>query len=212
MKFKRIYKRKKDEINVIYIRFKWANLKGCNYVGQTTNILNGRPFRPFAYGTRRSGTGGWQSIIILRCPTGRLDVREAYFILKYRPTTMNILKYFKKAWHLLKKNEMMFLLTKYILLKNHHSPGDWNIISGQINKIGKTKDQKEHYNILRNLDLSMEHEKLERPKTDEQKIKSGELLDTTSTIKQQTIWAKWFCKKFLGEEFKGFKDPERGMF
>ena len=76
----------------------------------------------------------------------------------------------------------------------------------------KTKDQKKHYSILRNLELSMEHKKLERPKTDEQKIKSGELLDPTSTIKQQTIWAKNFCKKFFGEEFKGFKNLEKGMF
>ena len=211
MKFKRIYK-KKDEINVIYIRFKWANLKGCNYVGQTINILNGRPFRFHAYGGSNRGSSKWQSIIVLRCPSSRLDVREAYFILKYRPTTMKIHTYFKKAWHLLKKNEMMFLLTKYILLKNHHSPADWKIISGEINKIGKTKDQKEHYSILRNLRLSAEHKKVERPKTDEQKIKSGELLDPTSTIKQQTIWAKNFCKKFFGEEFKGFKNSEKGMF
>ena len=114
MKFKRIYKRKKDEINIIYIRFKWANLNGGNYVGQTTNILNGRPFRPFAYGSRINGTGGWQSIITLRCPTGRLDVREAYFVLKYRPTTMKIHTYFKKAWHLLKKNYTMFYIQKYM--------------------------------------------------------------------------------------------------
>ena len=210
MKFKRIYKRKKDEINIIYIRFKWANLNGCNYVGQTTNILNGRPFRPFAYGSRINGTGGWQSIITLRCPTGRLDVREAYFVLKYRPTTMKIHTYFKKAWHLLKKNEMMFLLTKYIFLKDRHSPGDWKIISGEINKIGRTKDQKEHYDILRNLEFSMEHKKLERPKLlEEQKTP---LLDHTSTLEQQTLWAKWFCKKFMGKKFQGFKDPERGMF
>ena len=137
MKFKRIYKRKKDEINIIYIRFKWANLNGCNYVGQTTNILNGRPFRPFAYGSRINGTGGWQSIITLRCPTGSLDVREAYFVLKYRPTTMKIHTYFKKAWHLLKKNEMLFILTKYLLIKGHNSPSDWKLICGQINKIGK---------------------------------------------------------------------------
>ena len=211
MNFKRIYK-KNDEMSVIYIRFRYSNLNKCNYVGQTINILNGRPFRPNAYGGLTRGSGKWKSIITLRCPDSRLDTREAYFVLKYKPCDMNLCRYFKKAWHLLKKNEMMFLLTKYIFLKNQHSPGDWNRILGAINKIGKTKDQKEHYNILRNLDLSIEHQKLERPKTDEQKIKSGELLDPTSTIKQQTVWAKNFCKKFLGEEFKGFKDPERGMF
>ena len=211
MKFKRIYK-KTDEMNAIYIRFRFSNLNKCAYVGQTINILNGRPFRLHAYGGSTRGSSKWKSIIVLRCPSSRLDVREAYFVLKYRPCDMNLSRYFKKAWHLLKKNEMMFLLTKYIFLKNQHSPGDWNRILGAINKIGKAKDQKEHYNILRNLDLSIEHQKLERPKTDEQKIKSGELLDPTSTIKQQTVWAKNFCKKFFGEEFKGFKDPERGMF
>jgi len=210
MNFKRIYK-KNDEMSVIYIRFRYSNLNKCNYVGQTINILNGRPFRQNAYGGSTRGSGKWKSIITLRCPDSRLDTREAYFVLKYKPCDMNLSRYFKKAWHLLKKKELVEVL-RIMFVPERWSKYDWQHINRSICEIEKTKDQKEHYNILRNLDLSIEHQKLERPKTDEQKIKSGELLDPTSTIKQQTVWAKNFCKKFLGEEFKGFKDPERGMF
>ena len=212
MKFKRVYTRKTDEISAIYIRFRYPSLNHCNYIGQTINVLDGRPFRTNAYGRKLQGWGKWQSLILLRCPLKRLDVREAYFILKFRPSDMKLTTYFKRAWYLLKKNEMLFILTKYLLIKKEHSLGDWKRICSCINEIGKSNDQKEHYEILKNLHLSIIHENLERSIIDQQKIKNGELLDITSTLEQQTIWAKNFCRKFGGFEFTGFKNPEKGMF
>ena len=198
---KRIYKKRKDEISAIYIRFKYSNLNHCNYIGQTNNILKGRPFRTHAYGGSYRGRVKWQSLILLKCPSSRLDTREAYFILKYRPKEMKLGSYFKKAWHLLKKSEMLFILTKHILIKCQWSPADWKHMAQQINQIGKSSDRIKHYNILKNLDLTTERlelcpEKISEAKTDKGRIERGELLDCTSTLPQQRIWLESFKKKF----------------
>jgi hypothetical protein len=142
MNFKRIYK-KNDEMSVIYIRFRYSNLNKCNYVGQTINILNGRPFRPNAYGGLTRGSGKWKSIITLRCPDSRLDTREAYFVLKYKPCDMNLCRYFKKAWHLLKKKELVEVL-RIMFVPERWSEYDWQHINGSICEI----ENEENYEPL----------------------------------------------------------------
>ena len=208
-KFKRIYVKKKDEISVIYIRFKYANLRECNYVGQSINYLNGRPFRRHAYGGSYKGRVKYQSLMLLRCPPGRLDTREAYFILKHRPSEMNLSRYFRKAWHLLKKSEMLDILTEHFLLKHQHSPQDWKRISQQIHEIGTSNDKVVHFKVLKNLQLvsdahvvvwskeQKEHNK-KLTRIEREKIKRGELLDISSTLDEQQLWHARSCKKFLG--------------
>ena len=140
MNFKRIYK-KNDEMSVIYIRFRYSNLNKCNYVGQTINILNGRPFRQNAYGGLTRGSGKWKSIITLRCPDSRLDTREAYFVLKYKPCDMNLSRYFKKAWHLLKKKELVEVL-RIMFVPERWSKYDWQHINGSICEIENEENYK----------------------------------------------------------------------
>ena len=145
MKFKRIYK-KEDEMNVIYIRFRFSNLNKCTYVGQTINILNGRPFRFHAYGGSIRGSSKWKSIIVLRCPSSRLDVREAYFVLKYKPCDMKLNTYFKKAWHLLKKEKVVELL-RTMFVPERWSPTDWGYIN---NAICEIENETQNYKPLVN--------------------------------------------------------------
>ena len=155
MKSKKRYVRKKDEKSVIYIRFKLQNFTSCTYVGQTSNILRGRPFRVHAYGSAYKGTGKWASAFVIQCPDSRLDVREAYFVLKYRPTLQKITGYFRKAWHLLKKEEMLDIIEKNIFTNgNNMSPNDWERIQSKINLIKESNDQNYIRSVLIDLDIA----------------------------------------------------------
>tara|TARA_R100000951_G_C2608787_1_gene170536 strand:+ start:193 stop:1020 length:828 start_codon:yes stop_codon:yes gene_type:complete len=146
--------RKKDEKSVIYIRFKLQNFTTCNYVGQTGNILRGRPFRLNAYGSAYKGTGKWASAFVIKCPDSRLDVREAYFVLKYRPTLQKITGYFRKAWHLLKKEEMLDIIEKNIFTKETLHPNDWERVQNKINLIKESNDQNYIRSVLIDLDIA----------------------------------------------------------
>ena len=97
----------KDNCPAVYIRFRKNNYTVPTYVGETKNCFGGRPFRKNARGNDWQGTCKYKSIYILKCPEGRLLTREAYFVLHNFPIFQRkqLSRYFKKAWHLLKKRK-----------------------------------------------------------------------------------------------------------
>ena len=145
-KSKRIYDYKGP---AIYLRFTDKEMKNCNYVGLTKDFSKGRPFRKYA----RKRTGRCKKVVIIKCPEKRLNVREAYFILKFRPKLLDISKYFKMAYYLLKKEEVLDLLDNYILTKWNASPSDWKIITRYMQTYKTTDDKMLEREILNNLGL-----------------------------------------------------------
>ena len=136
----------------IYLRFTDKEMKNCNYVGLTKDFFKGRPFRKYA----RKKTGQCKKVVIIKCPEKRLNVREAYFILKFRPKLLDISKYFKIAYYLLKKEEVLDLLDNYILKQNYwkfRSPSDLKILKRDMQTYKTTDDKMLEREILSNLGL-----------------------------------------------------------
>jgi len=91
----------------IYIRYRVDGT--VTYVGQMGNMTRGRSFRKII---DKDYDEKFDKVRLLRCPESRLDVREAYFILKLRPDWVFNNKgkklftsYYEKAKHLLKPEE-----------------------------------------------------------------------------------------------------------
>jgi hypothetical protein len=89
----------------IYIRYRIDGT--VTYVGQTKTI--GRAFRKII---DKNYDEKFYKVRLIKCPENRLNVREAYFILKLRPDWVFNNKgkklftsYYEKAKHLLKKLE-----------------------------------------------------------------------------------------------------------
>ena len=201
MKFRHKYCIKENNVSVIYIRFVKKDHTVANYVGQTKELLKGRPFRKNARGSSYRGNIKCKSVIVLRCPVSRLIVREAYFVLHYKPKTQNIRTYFKRAWHLLTKEKLMECLT-YMYRPEDMSPNDWKLIHKGIKAVENAKTKKEEEEALIKsyiLDINPQEsgEAFKQLKEEEkEKIRKGELLDPTSTLPQQRIWLENFQKKF----------------
>lgn len=97
----------------VYIRYDSSN--NVTYVGQCKDLTKGRPLRNIQ-------NDPLKKVILLRCPKNRLDVREAYFILKLRPSWVFMGpgkklfdSYYEKAAHLLKaieKAELKFFTSE----------------------------------------------------------------------------------------------------
>ena len=131
-----------DNCPAVYIRFKKNDYTVPTYVGETKNCFGGRPFRKNARGNDWQGTCKYKSIYILKCPEGRLLTREAYFVLHNLPIFQRkqLSRYFKKAWHLLKK-EMVVELLRTIFVPEYWSKNDWEHINNDICKIeNETQD------------------------------------------------------------------------
>ena len=134
----------KDNCPAIYIRFKNDNYTVPTYVGETERCFGGRPFRKNARGNDWRGTGKYKSISLIKCPPGRLKVREAYFVLHNFPIFQRkqLSRYLKKAWHLLKKEKLIKVL-RFMFKPENHSEVDWQNINSWINAIefSKTKEE-----------------------------------------------------------------------
>tara|TARA_R100001510_G_scaffold10202_1_gene7821 strand:+ start:387 stop:839 length:453 start_codon:yes stop_codon:yes gene_type:complete len=130
----------------VYIRFKKNNYTVPTYVGETKNCFGGRPFRKNARGNDWQGTCKYKSIYILKCPEGRLLTREAYFVLHNLPIFQRkqLSRYFKKAWHLLKKEKVVELL-RTMFVPERWSPTDWGYINNAIREI---ENEKQNYGPL----------------------------------------------------------------
>ena len=66
---------------------------------------------------------------------------------------LDISKYFKMAYYLLKKEEVLDLLDNYILTKWNASPSDWKIITRYMQTYKTTDDKMLEREILSNLGL-----------------------------------------------------------
>ena len=110
----RKYTEKEFNRSHIYIRIRKD--KTVTYVGQCKNLRHGRPFRNSDENAWMMRTGRSEQetqIITIRCPENRLDVREAYFIMKLRPEWVfsgggfsHFDHYLGLCMHLLKKREV----------------------------------------------------------------------------------------------------------
>ena len=132
----------RDNGPAVYVRFKNKNYTVPTYVGETKKCYGGRPFRKHARGSDWQGTCKYKSVYILKCPEGRLITREAYFVLHNFPIFQrkHISGYFKKAWHLLKKEKVVELL-RTIFVPEHWSKNDWEYINNDICEIeNETQD------------------------------------------------------------------------